>query len=159
MPIHVLVIDYVTYMYPEPSSKFAPVRIDDYNHMIQDLKRLCLTYRDREGKSAPLICLTAAQISRKGFEEALKRDGLFDLQAFSTYTEIERSADIALTSLMTPEMRNLGQLKLQVLKNRDGVVPTEPLTLHIDFAHGLRVQELHKRTFEETARGLRSLAL
>ena len=72
----------------------------------------------------------------------MKRDGLYDLQAFSTYTEIERSADIALTSLMTPEMRNLGQLKLQVLKNRDGVVPTEPLTLHIDFAHGYRVQEL-----------------
>ena len=49
---------------PISSSKFASVRIDDYNHMIQDLKRLCLTYRDREGKSAPLICLTAAQISR-----------------------------------------------------------------------------------------------
>lgn len=159
MPIHVLVIDYVTYMYPEPSSEFAPVRIDDYNHMIQDLKRLCLTYRDGQGKSAPLICLTAAQISRKGYEEAMKRDGLLDLQAFSTYTEIERSADIALTSLMTPEMRKLGQLKLQVLKNRDGVVPTEPLTLHIDFAHGFRVQELHQRTFEEMARGLRSLAL
>ena len=159
MPVQVLVIDYITRLNPVPIGRLAPVRIDDYNHMIQDLKRLCLTYRDREGKSAPLICLTAAQISRKGYEEAMKRDGLLDLQAFSTYTEIERSADIALTSLMTPEMRNLGQLKLQVLKNRDGVVPTEPLTLHIDFAHGLRVQELHQRTFEERARGLRSLAL
>jgi hypothetical protein len=78
----------------------------------------------------------------------MKRDGLFDLQAF-----------IALTSLMTPEMRNLGQLKLQVLKNRDDVVPTEPLTLHIDFAHGFRVQELHQSTFEEISTGLRSLAL
>ena len=159
MPVQVLVIDYITHMNPVPIDRLAPVRNDDYNFMIHDLKRLCLTYRDREGKSAPLICLTAAQISRKGYEEAMKRDGLFDLQAFSTYTEIERSADIALTSLMTPEMRNLGQLKLQVLKNRDGVVPTEPLTLHIDFAHGYRVQELHLRTFEEMINGLRNLVI
>ncbi len=159
MPVHVLVIDYITHMSPVPIGRLAPVRNDDYNFMIHDLKRLCLTYRNREGKAAPLICLTAAQISRKGLEEAMKRDGLYDLQAFSTYTEIERSADIALTSLMTPEMRNLGQLKLQVLKNRDGVVPTEPLTLHIDFAHGFHLQELHQRTFEQIATSLRSLAL
>jgi hypothetical protein len=159
MPVQVLVIDYITHMNPVPIGRLAPVRNDDYNFMIHDLKRLCLTHRDRGGKSAPLICLTAAQISRKGLEEAMKRDGLYDLQAFSTYTEIERSADIALTSLMTPEMRKLGQLKLQVLKNRDGMVPTEPLTLHIDFAHGFHLQGLHQRTFEEISAGLRSLAL
>ena len=90
----------------------------------------------------------------------MKRDGLYDLQAFSTYTEIERSADIALTSPHDPGgMPTLGQLKLQVLKNRDGVVPTEPLTLHIDFAHGFRLQELHQRTFGADCHSLRSLAL
>ncbi len=159
MPVQVLVVDYITHMNPVPIGRLAPVRNDDYNYMIHDLKRLCLTYRDGKGKSAPLICLTAAQISRKGLEEAMKRDGLYDLQAFSTYTEIERSADIALTALMTPEMRNLGQLKLQVLKNRDGVVPTEPLTLHIDFTHGFHLRQLDERDPAETLNALRTLQL
>jgi replicative DNA helicase len=158
MPVHVLVIDYITYMNPVPTSRMAPVRIDDYNDMIKDLKRLCLAHRNREGKPAPMICLTAAQISRKGLDEAMKREGLYDLQAFSTYTEIERSADIAMTALMTPEMRSGRQLKLQVLKNRDGVVPTEPLTLNVDFAHGSRLRELNERDPVETANALRTLA-
>ncbi len=42
-------------MYPVPSSRFAPVRIDDYNHMIKELKRLCMTHRNLEGEAAPLI--------------------------------------------------------------------------------------------------------
>jgi hypothetical protein len=106
-----------------------------------------------------MICLTAAQISRKGLEEAMKRDGLYDLQAFSTYTEIERAADIAMTVLMTADMRKAGQLKLQVLKNRDGIVPTEPLTLTVDFAHGWRLQELDERNPTETLNVLRILQL
>jgi hypothetical protein len=104
-----------------------------------------------------MICLTAAQISRKGLDEAMKRDGLYNLQAFSTYTEIERSADIALTALMTPEMRKAGQVKLQVLKNRDGAVPTEPLTLNVDFEHGSHVQELSALAPAERLNALRTL--
>lgn len=159
MPVHVLVIDYCTYMYPASTGRYAPVRPDDYNQMIREIKRMCLSYRNCKGEPAPLICLTAAQISRRGYAEAMKQDGLFDLQAFSTYTEIERSADIAMTSLMTPEMRAVGQLQLQVLKNRDGVVPTEPVTLSVDFAHGSRVRELHDRTNNELLGALRSLAI
>lgn len=157
MPIHVLVIDYITYMNPVPPDWRWSVGPAEYNDMIKDLKRLCLSHRDREGKPAPLICLTAAQISRKGLDEAMKRDGLYDLQAFSTYTEIERSADVAMTVLMTPEMRNAGQLKLQVLKNRDGAVPTEPLTLNVDFAHGSRLRQLDERDPEQNLNALRSL--
>ncbi len=58
---------------------------------------------------------------------------------------------------MTPEMRKLGQLKLQVLKNRDGVVPTEPVTLSVDFTHGSLVRELSDRTSDDAINALRSL--
>ncbi|MFL5281927.1 MAG: DnaB-like helicase C-terminal domain-containing protein [Rhodopila sp.] len=158
MPIHVLVVDYITYMHPAPAGRWAPTRTEDYNAMIKDLKRLCLAHRNRAGQPAPIMCLTAAQISRKGLDEAMKREGLYDLQAFSTYTEIERSADIAMTVLMTPEMRKIGQLKLQVLKNRDGAVPAEPLTLNVDFEHGSSLRERDERNQVETFNALRSLA-
>jgi hypothetical protein len=169
MPVHVLVIDYITYMSPVPSGRFVPARIDDFNLMIKELKRLCLTHRGPGGASAPLICFTAAQVSRRAYGEALKsieaadRDGSgvskshYDLQAFSTYTEIERSADIALTALMTPEMRRVGQMMLQVQKNRDGVVPPDPLTLYLDFEYGTFPQELSVRTREETIELMRNL--
>ena len=49
MPVQVLVIDYITHMNPVPIDRLAPVRNDDYNLMIHDLKRLCLTYRDSRG--------------------------------------------------------------------------------------------------------------
>jgi len=141
----VLVVDYITYMSPVPSDRIAPVRNEDYNQLVRDLKRTCLANRGRDGQPKPLICLTAAQISRRAYYEAVKQGGRYDLGAFSTYTEIERSADIALTALMTPEMRNAGQLKLQVQKNRDGVVPPEPLLLNVDFTRGSRLQELDQR--------------
>jgi hypothetical protein len=153
-----LVIDYITYMNPISTNRWGPPGIDDYNTMIRQLKRFCLAYRNREGQPAPLVCLTAAQISRKGYEEAMKRGGVYDLQAYSTYTEIERSADIAMTTIMTPEMRKLGQLKLQVLKNRDGVVPPDPLDLNVDFEHGSSLRELDERNQVETFNVLRGLA-
>ena len=45
----------------------------------------------------------------------------------------------------------------QVLKNRDGAVPTEPLTLNVNFEHGSRVQELGSLSQAETLDALRSL--
>ena len=55
MPIHVLVIDYVTYMHRvRNTERFVPPQIPDYNQMIRELKRICLTHRNgtTRGRSA-----------------------------------------------------------------------------------------------------------
>jgi len=42
-------------------------------------------------------------------------------------------------------MRNAARLKLQTLKNRDGVVSTEPLSLRVDFASGSHLCQFDER--------------
>lgn len=157
MPVHVLVIDYVPLMHPVPKEQRFPPQIQDYNQLFRDLKRYCMTYRRREGQLAPLLCLTAAQVSRKGYEEALKRGNSYDLTALSTYTEIERSADIVMTSMMTPAMKAASEIKLQVHKNRDGAVPLEPQTLYIDLNGGMGLEETHERTAADFLRTIQSI--
>jgi hypothetical protein len=162
MPVHVLVIDYVTYMHPVPIDRIIPPQTADYNQLIKELKRLCLVHRNAKGEKAPIICFTAAQISRRAYAEALKQDNRYGIDAFSTYTEIERSADIAMTTLLTDPMRAASQLQLQVHKNRDGAVPPDPLLLYIDLKHGMGIEELgssHRTATSalETVRMLQSL--
>jgi DnaB-like helicase C terminal domain len=146
-PVHALVIDYVTYMHPLPADRIVPPQPSDYNQMIKELKRTCLAHRHANGQSGPLICLTAAQISRRGYAEALKQNGTYELAAFSTYTEIERSADIAITSFM--DQQNPSNLYLQVLKNRDGKTRPERLQLYIDPEGGFGMYEMRQHNAEE----------
>lgn len=157
MPVHVLVIDYVTYMHPVPGDRVFPPQVSDYNQLVKELKRLCITHRNSKGEKAPIICLTAAQVSRRAYAEAVKQGGIYGIDAFSTYTEIERSADIAMTTFMPPPLRAARQLRLQIHKNRDGVVPTDPVFLHIDLPNGMGITELNERDPLETLHGLRTL--
>lgn len=156
---HVLALDYITRMYPLPPGGYRAVQTEDYNQLIKDVKRLCLSYRNRKGERAPLICLTAAQVSRSRYEEALGRGGLYDLQAFSLYTEIERSADTAITSFMSPQLRLTNMLQVQAHKHRRGPLPTETLRLYADFRNGGRVMTVETANHKDLADGLRSISL
>ena len=123
-PVHVLSVDYLTLMYPtlKGSSK---AQTEDYNQMIKEFKQVLLTNLDNSGYKAPIIGLTAAQISRQGYQECLKNGKMYNIAAFSMFNEIERSADILGTILKDPELTKEGKVKLQFLKNRDGSIPLE----------------------------------
>jgi hypothetical protein len=83
------------------------------------------------------------------FDACLKAEGRYDITAFTDYSEIEKSADHLFTCLMTPDMKNTNQMRLQHLKNRDGPVIADPVEIYIDFKHGLRVSDTKERTATE----------
>jgi hypothetical protein len=112
----------------------------------------------RNGIASPLIGMSPAQISRRGMEEAVKNSNTYSLTALAEYSELERSSDIVLTSLMTTEMRAAEQIRIQNLKNRDGAVVAEPINLYCDLKGAFGIVELKERTQEETISALHKIA-
>jgi hypothetical protein len=106
------------------------------------------------GNLTPLICITPAQISRDHFEEAVKNKGKYDITCLRQYSELEMSADIVVTTLLTEENRLNGQIRLQNVKNRDGAVVIDPVDCNIDLDHGFRPHTVKKQTPQETIQAL-----
>lgn len=125
MTVDILSVDYLSLLYPLSDSVKRSPQTDDYNQMIKEFKQLLLTNIDGKNNKYPLIGLTAAQISRQGFQECLKSQKQYSISAFAMFNEIERSADILQTVLRDPELAQTNRIKLQFLKNRDGEVPYE----------------------------------
>jgi len=82
MPIHCCVVDYLTLMYPLESERGHPERAD-YNDLIKGFKNLLITHRAIQGNVAPMLGITAHQISRHGFDACLKADKRYDIAASS----------------------------------------------------------------------------
>ncbi|MDQ6702607.1 MAG: DnaB-like helicase C-terminal domain-containing protein [Pseudomonadota bacterium] len=148
MPVHCCVVDYLTLMHPLESGRGHPERAD-FNDLIKGFKNLLITHRDIQGNVAPMLGITAHQISRHGFDACLKADKRYEIAAFTDYSEIEKSADNLFTVLMTPDMKNANQMRLQHLKNRDGAVVEDPVEVYIDFVHGMKVSNTADRPHTE----------
>jgi len=156
MPIHVVGVDYLTLMYPLIESKRSP-DMEDYNQMIREFKNYILTHTDKEGNVCPMIGISPAQISRKGWLEAMKNDGRYTLDAIRLYSEMEMSADIVFTTLFTDSMRVSNQLQVQNLKNRDEAVVVDPIQVHCDFDHGYRIGELSIKSDVDIMEAIKNL--
>ena len=139
MPIDILSIDYLTLLHPVEGNK-SPIS-EDYNQMIKEFKQVLLTNLDTQGNKSPLIGLTAAQISRQGYQECLKNNEMYSLSALYQYSELEKSADIVCTILRTPTQAKEKKIKLQFLKNRDGMIPYESKELLLDIEYGGNILE------------------
>lgn len=156
MPIHVIGVDYLPLMRPLVEGRKSP-DMEDYNHMIKEFKNYVLTHNNKEGELSPIIGISPTQISRKGKNEALKNDGRYTLDAIRMYNEMETSADIVYTTLLTDAMRLSSQLRVQNLKNRDESVVVDPVEVYCDFDHGYSIGELGTRTEDEVNEALQHL--
>jgi hypothetical protein len=156
MPVHCLIHDYLMLMHPLAGDRGSPQRTD-YNDLIKGFKNLLITHRDVRGNIAPLLGITAHQISRHGFDACLKTDKRYEIAAFTDYSEIEKSADHLFTCLMTPDMKNANQMRLQHLKNRDGAVVENPVEVYIDFVHGMKLSNTAERPATELTAILKML--
>ncbi len=70
------------------------------------------------------------------------------------YSEIEKSADIIISVLMTPEMKTHETIRLQNIKNRNGAVVLEPVDLKIDLPHGWTISELEAVSLADACEGM-----
>lgn len=159
MPVDSIALDYLTMMSPSDDPRSRETSVQEVNQMIKDFKSLCLTHTDLYGNKRPLIGFTAHQLSRQGYEKALKNEGRYELSAFHLHSEIEKSSDLVLTSLVTPDMRQANKIRVQVLKNRDGEVPFDPVDQFIDYKHGFACGEIKERTLTEIIDTIKSLSI
>lgn len=158
MPVHAVAVDYLTMLYPLESDKGSPER-NDYNQIVKEFKNIALSHRHREGHPAPFIAITPAQISRGGLDNAMKNNNYYDLSALREYSELESSADIVMTTMLLPDMRERKVVSVQNLKNRDGRVETEAVELACDLDLGFNISDGKRRTSLEETQALANLKL
>jgi hypothetical protein len=106
-------IDYLTLLAPPASAK----RMDPneaLNECIKQTKRLCLTFNNGQG----LRIISPFQTNRKGYEEALKNSGIYQLMALSNAHEAERSADLVVSLFAGEDQRDRDVIKICCLKDR-----------------------------------------
>lgn len=85
------------------------------NEVIRDLKRMAMNFN--RGQGIPVLCLF--QISRDGFNDALKKNGEYQLTHLSYANEAERSADVVIANWFGNDVKEQKQIKYQCLKSRD----------------------------------------
>ena len=157
MPIDCVAVDYLSLMYPLESNRGRP-EVDDYNLLVKSFKNMANTHTDPQGREAPFLAVTPAQISRNGYEQCLKTEKkVYESSAIWKYTEFERSSDALMTVFLTEEERNANKIKIQLLKNRDGKLDVEPVDVYCDLDKSCHLSDISKRTETQTIEALRSL--
>jgi len=124
------VIDYISLMGADEGERTKDHR-ETTNNVVKNLKRLCLTFNNGMG----MRILSPHQANREGYKEAKKNEGLYDLTALSDNHEVERSADLVISSYKFDSEGDNNRLKYCCLKNRRNNF-FKPFDACIDFATG-----------------------
>lgn len=124
------VIDYISLMGADEGERSRDHN-EATNNIVKNIKRLCLTFNNGMG----MRILSPHQANRDGFREAKKNEGLYDLTALSNNHEVERSADLVISSYKFDEEGNNNRLKMCCLKNRRNSF-FKPFDACIDFETG-----------------------
>lgn len=106
-------IDYLTLLAPSHNSKKMDPN-EALNECIKQTKRLCLTFNNGQG----LRIISPFQTNRKGYEEAIKNSGIYQLTALSNAHEAERSADLVVSLFASEDERDRDVIKICCLKDR-----------------------------------------
>jgi len=91
------------------------------DYLIRDYQQAVLNWG---GKKIVLIGLS--QVSREGQEFALNHDGEYELRHLSNSNEIEKSSSYVMFLWYSAELRDSGQIKVQLKKNRMGEIMLTP---------------------------------
>ena len=111
--LELVIIDYVTLLGLSQEERTRNT-VEDQNAILRQLKSLCNTFNGNKG----IRMISPFQASRKGYEEAKKNDGVYQLTALSDYHEAERSSDVVVALYMDEVLRELGTTKFTCLKGR-----------------------------------------
>jgi len=124
------VIDYISLMGADESEKSRDSN-QTVNNIVKNIKRFCLTFNNGAG----IRVLSPHQANRTGYLEAKKKEGIYDLTCLSNHHEVERSADLVISSFKFDDDGDNNRLKYCCLKQRrNGFF--KPFDACIDFESG-----------------------
>lgn len=101
------------------------------NNYVAFFRKLAQGFR-AEDKKRQLIVILLSQINRDSWKRASKHDGCYDLTCLADANEIERSANIVITTYTTTEMKISNGAVAQLLKNRTGQTVEDPILVYVN---------------------------
>lgn len=112
VPFHMIFVDHVLLM--EASRRYSSTT-EKLNEIVKRLKQLAMSFNHGAG----MAVLGLWQISRAGYDYALKNDGKYNMTALNYANETEKSADIITAAWFGEDARSVKRVFFQCLKSRD----------------------------------------
>lgn len=124
-PIAMIIVDHGGLLHAQKNYSSTT---ESQNEVIRDLKRLALGFNGGQG----IAVFNLFQISRTGYNLALKNEGKYNLTALSYANEAERSSDVVTASWLDEERADNNRALWQCLKSRD-TRPFKDLEIRIEW--------------------------
>lgn len=96
--------------------------------MVSDFRRLAVGSKVFPQR----IVILGAQANRDGYERAVKADGQYDLRAIAEIPQLEKIAYYAISVFLDDRLRQSGETKICMPKNRGGKLISEPVVVPVD---------------------------
>ena len=112
IPFHMIFVDHVLLM--EASRRYNSTT-EKLNEVVKKLKQLAMSFN--HGAGMALVGLW--QISREGYDHALRNDGRYNMTALNYANEVEKSSDVITAAWFGEEVRKINRVLIQCLKARD----------------------------------------
>ena len=123
-----VLVDYIGLLEAEPDAKKRGESQTWLNPIIKKLKNMALTF----GNGRKIVVISPFQTNRQGKKAADENDGEYRLDALREANEAETSSDLIMTTWLSKDLRNVGQVKVSCIKNRSGEM-FKPFLLRVNF--------------------------
>ena len=127
--IDLLVIDHAQLLKFDASMKGIGNETNVVNAYVSFFRQEVLNWI-KSGKS--IAGLILSQSSREGWKEAVRAEGKYRLTALAEANELERASSVVLSVYSSDSLKAIKSAKVQILKNRDGEVWSEPMEIFVD---------------------------
>ena len=84
------------------------------------------------GERHKLVSVLLSQINREGWKKAVENDGEYDLTALAEANELEKSASYVIALYSDEDLKEAGELKMQLLKHRGGETLCSSILVPLD---------------------------
>lgn len=130
--IDLLIIDHAQLLKFDSTMKSVGNETNVVNAYVSFFRQCCLNWCHSGRQIAGLIL---SQSSREGWKEAVKNEGQYRLTALAEANELERASSLVLSVYSSSSLKQIKAAKVQILKNRDGQVWSEPQEVFVDPAY------------------------
>ena len=132
--IDLLVIDHAQLLKFDGSMKSIGNETNVVNTYVSFFRQCCLNWV-KSGRQISVLILS--QASREGWKDAVRHEGKYKLTALAEANELERASSLVLSTYSSDTLKQINEAKVQILKNRDGQVWSEPIEIFVDPAYYL----------------------
>lgn len=126
-PVDLFILDYMQLLLLNMPKIAGYDRISDAR-VVRDFTNLAIGNSRFKAK----IVILGAQANREGYNRSIENEGQYDLMAISDVNQLERDAYYCISLFVDDELRQSGETKMCLLKNKSGPIITMPVVVPMD---------------------------